>query len=147
MTPGDLARIHAAAFVAQGQRAWSETEFVSLLSDASAFLCVAPNRSEGFVLGRAIAGEAEMLTLAVVPEARRAGVGRGLVAAFLREAEARGATEAFLEVGEDNRAALGLYAAAGFVARGRRKGYYATSCGARVDALVLSRPLSSQARW
>ncbi len=82
-----------------------------------------------------------MLTLAVLPEAQRGGKGRDLVAAFARAAAERGAQEAFLEVADDNVAARALYRRAGFEERGRRRAYYATSCGMRVDALVLSRAL------
>ena len=77
------------------------------------------------ILARVAADEAEVLTLAVVGAARRAGVGRRLLAAAMGEAARRGAASMFLEVGERNGAALGLYAGAGFVAVGRRERYYA----------------------
>ena len=95
----------------------------------------------GFLLGRAVAGEAEVLTLAVAPEARRRGLARKLLARFVYQARLRGAGRAFLEVSAENTAAIALYESAGFAAVGRRKGYYATPQGARIDAIVLTRDL------
>ncbi len=137
MTPAALAAVHGRVFVTP--RPWSAAEFAALLADATVFLLAEPG---GFLLGRAVAGEAEILTLAVAPEARRRGLGRRLVGAFLAEAAARGADHAFLEVAEENAAAIALYCGAGFVAAGRRRGYFATPEGARVDALVMVRALS-----
>ncbi len=134
MTPAALARLHAAAFTTP--RPWSEAEFASLLAGLGAVLVSAP---EGFVLGRALEGEAELLTIAVAPDARRRGIGRHLLKQFLRDAAAQGAGTVFLEVAEDNAAALALYRAAGFTEAGRRRGYYRTPEGRAVDALVLRR--------
>ena len=52
-----------------------------------------------------------------------------------------GAEQMFLEVAEDNAAALALYRRAGFEAAGRRRGYYPREAGAAVDALLLVRKL------
>jgi [ribosomal protein S18]-alanine N-acetyltransferase len=137
VTPADLSALHARAFTTP--RPWSEAEFVSLLADPLAFLLV--EGDAGFLLGRAVAGEAELLTVAVAPEARRLGIGRRLVSRFIYQARLRGAESAFLEVAEDNAAAKGLYLGAGFTEAGRRRGYYRTPDGLTVDALVLVRSL------
>jgi ribosomal-protein-alanine N-acetyltransferase len=91
----------------------------------------------GFVLARVAADEAEILTLAVVPAARRQGHGEALLAGAMAAAVARGAGAMFLEVSEQNEAARALYAAAGFAEAGRRRGYYPDGS----DALVLKRGL------
>ncbi len=109
------------------------------MADPLAFLLVEGDAA--FLLGRAVAGEAEILTLAVAPESRRLGLGRKLVARFLYQARLRLADRAFLEVAADNAAALALYDSAGFRAEGRRAGYYATPDGARIDAVVMTRDL------
>jgi ribosomal-protein-alanine N-acetyltransferase len=88
---------------------------------------------EGFVLARVASDEAEILTLAVTPHARRSGLGRSLVAVAAETALARGARAMFLEAAFDNAAALGLYASLGFEAVGRRRSYY----GPMRDALLL----------
>ncbi len=96
----------------------------------------------GFILARAVAGEAEVLTLAVHPDARRQGAGLALVQAAAEVALATGAETLWLEVAEDNAAALALYAAAGFEEAGRRRGYYPRADG-RADALTLRCRLNS----
>ncbi|WP_374646543.1 GNAT family N-acetyltransferase [Tabrizicola sp.] len=137
MTPEDLAVLHARCFTIP--RPWSAAEFAGFLTDPLAFLLV--EGDAGFLLGRAVAGEAELLTLAVAPEARRRGLGQRLVGRFLYQARLRGAASAFLEVAADNAPARALYERAGFATAGRRRGYYAGPDGALVDALVLRREL------
>ncbi|MCX7288666.1 MAG: GNAT family N-acetyltransferase [Rhodobacterales bacterium] len=138
MTPSDLATLHARAFTTP--RPWSEGEFSALLADPLAFLLV--EGDAGFLLGRAVAGEAELLTLAVAPEARRRGLGQRLVSRFLYQARLRGAEVAFLEVAEDNAPARAVYSRAGFTESGRRRGYFRTPESRSVDALVLRRVLT-----
>ena len=132
----DLATIHAACFTLP--RPWTAAEITSMLGSPHVFLLA---ESNGFLLGRAVAGEAELLTLAVLPMARGQGIGTGLVQGFLSEAKTRAATTVFLEVAAGNDPAIRLYERAGFALTGRRKGYYASPDGQRDDALILSRDL------
>lgn len=92
----------------------------------------------GMVLMRVAADQSEIITLAVIPEARRRGVGRGLLQTALQAARAAGANEMFLEVSSENQPALALYVAAGFLSVGRRRQYYRDG----TDALVLRRVLA-----
>lgn len=131
-----LAAIHAACFTLP--RPWSAAEISGLLTSTHVFLLT---ESDGFLLGRAVAGEAELLTLAVLPAERGQGVGGRLVQGFLTEARARAATTAFLEVAARNVSAIRLYERAGFARTGHRKAYYTGSDGQCDDALVLSRAL------
>jgi len=97
----------------------------------------------GFVLGRSIGGEAEIVNLAVAPEDRRRGLGGALLnAAILRAAEDL-ATALFLEVAVDNVAARALYDAAGFKIVGRRPDYYTRVGNIRIDAIIMRRDLVS----
>ena len=137
MTPATLAALHARCF--QTPRPWSEAEFETLLADPLVFLLV--EGDAGLLLGRAVAGEAELLTIAVAPEARRRGLGRKLMARFLYQAQLRGVERAFLEVAADNPAAIALYESSGFQPAGMRRGYYQSPTGQRIDALVLARDL------
>ena len=130
-TAARLADLHAGAFAAP----WDGAAFEALLGQAGVFAIEAP---EGFILIRSVADEAEILTLAVDPAARRRGVGARLVREGAAAAAARGATRLFLEVADDNPAALALYAGAGFTEAGRRPGYYARPDGSRQDALILA---------
>ncbi|HQT72726.1 MAG TPA: GNAT family N-acetyltransferase, partial [Acidiphilium sp.] len=87
---------------------------------------------------RAVAGEAEILTIGVAATARRRGIARALLGAALGEARGRGAETVFLEVAADNDAAIRLYRACLFRPAGRRRDYY----GPGRDALLFTRPLS-----
>lgn len=132
MNAEEMARLHAAAFTMP--RPWSAAEIAGALADPFGIALVEP---QGFLLGRLVAGEAEILTLAVDPVARRQGIGARLVRRFVEEMRDRGAESAFLEVAATNLAAQSLYAQAGFLPRGRRKEYYRDAVGRAVDALVL----------
>lgn len=129
-----LARVHAAAF----DHAWSATEISQLLDGPGGFALLVENAEPlAFILCRAIAGEAEILTLAVEPAARRRGLARALVEAAAGAARMAGAEAMFLEVAHDNVAALALYEAAGFTRAGLRRGYYDRGPAGNADAVVM----------
>jgi ribosomal-protein-alanine N-acetyltransferase len=130
-----LAAVHASAFPAP----WSESDLAALLAAAGVFALVSEAQGvvAGFILCRLAADEGEILTLATLPAFRRQGVARGLLQAAVAQARAAGAASLFLEVAEDNAPAIGLYRRQGFVASGRRRGYYARPGGPPIDALVL----------
>lgn len=135
-----LAVLHAGAF----ERPWSSDEIETMAAAFGAFGMAAMEGREvlGFILLRAMAGEAEVLTIAVAAGHRRQGVGRALIEAAAATAKSVGAEEIFLEVAEDNPAAIGLYEQAGYEPVGRRAGYYPRSGGA-VDAILLRARLNS----
>ena len=134
--PEALAALHAAAFPAP----WDAAAFAALSAQPGVLALV---EDDGFILIRVVADEAEILTLAVRPEARRRGLGARLVAAAAARAAALGAERLFLEVAQDNAAARGLYARSGFAEVGRRRGYYARPGATAVDALTLALNLSA----
>ena len=137
-----LADLHDRAF----DRPWSAEEFETLLKGPGVFAVLGeagePGEAKGFILCRAIAGEAEILTVAVDPAARRRGWGAALVEMAAGIAAETGSEALFLEVAADNTAAIALYAATGFAKVGLRKGYYPHPDGAR-DAVVMRRALNS----
>jgi ribosomal-protein-alanine N-acetyltransferase len=124
-----LAALHAQCFA----EAWTAEALASLLTGPGTFVFHLP---EGFVIARVAGDEAEILTIAVSPEARGQGLGRVLLRQAAGEAQTRGAQAMFLEVAADNAAARALYAGQGFEQVGGRKGYYNGR-----DALILKRPL------
>jgi ribosomal-protein-alanine N-acetyltransferase len=135
-----LARAHASAFAAP----WPPEAFTSLMGTPGVFALAAVDGAPvGLILMRAIAGESEVLTLAVEPAHRRRGVARALLEAGLEQAALAGAETCFLEVAADNVAAIALYGAAGFEQAGLRGGYYRREDGEPVDALVLRCTLKS----
>jgi len=88
-------------------------------------------------------GEAQILNLSVVPDARRRGLGRALLRRFTEDAMRLGAEQLFLEVRVSNVAAIGLYESEGFARVARRERYYPASGpdAVREDALVMRRAL------
>ena len=129
-----MAALHASVFPPAER--WAAATFATQLALPGVFGVLAG--AEGMVLARCAADEAEILTLAVVPAARRAGRGAALLRAAQARAQARGARKMFLEVATGNLAARALYEAAGYTQVGRRPRYY----GDGSDALVFSRKLT-----
>lgn len=138
MTHAEMAALHARCFTVP--RPWGEFEIRDILATVHSFAVTEPG---GFAIARVIAGEAELLTLAVLPEERRRGIGRRLLAKVIESARARGAGRLMLEVALDNSAANALYATAGFSQVARRGGYYHAPGHSATDALILSLPLSA----
>lgn len=128
MTPEQLAGLHARCFTTP--RPWTAEEFDTIQAMQGCFLLTV---ADGFLLGRVIAGEGELLTLAVAPEARRQGTGRKLTQEFMNHARKRGAEELFLEVAALNQPAKSLYTSLGWQEAGRRRGYY----GPNQDAIIM----------
>jgi ribosomal-protein-alanine N-acetyltransferase len=135
-----LAALHARAFA----RGWSENDFEQLLSDRGVLAQLARGDRGttllGFLLSRRAADEAEILTVAVAAAARGQGIAGQLLARHLGRLAALGTKRVFLEVDQDNRPALKLYARAGFREVGRREGYYRHTEGSGA-ALTLQREL------
>ncbi len=128
-----LSAIHARAF--PEDEFWNERIIAGQLSQPGVFGLI--DSKGGMLLARLAADEAEILTVAVVPERRQQGMGAALLTRAAEEARLRGAVRMFLEVSTRNPAARGLYQQLGYQQIGRRAGYYADGS----DALVLSKSL------
>jgi len=91
-------------------------------------------------------GEAQILNLSVVPDARREGIGRALLRHFIDDARNVRVDQLFLEVRASNVAAIGLYESEGFAPIARRVSYYpgAATDDAREDAVVMRRVVDPQ---
>jgi [ribosomal protein S18]-alanine N-acetyltransferase len=118
---------------------WSVSEFERLLTDPSVIAdgAGANGTLQGFVLSRIAGEEAEILSIAVEPAARRSGTATVLLGRHLSRLARAGVRELFLEVDENNVAALALYRRYGFVQVGTRESYYARPDGTRTAACVL----------
>lgn len=138
MTPSVLAQLHQVAFAPE--RGWAPDEFKTLCGSPHVSLFA---RQNGFALARTVAGETELLTLAVDPRYRRRGIADALLKTWLQSAQAE---MAFLEVAADNEGARALYAKHGFVISGRRKGYYKRPGATNVDALLMQSELTNGQR-
>jgi [ribosomal protein S18]-alanine N-acetyltransferase len=145
----DHCRAVAELHVQRFPRAWGDGEFLSLLLQPNTFgfaawqtnTLIFKSPLSGFVLAREVAGEAEILTIAVGDKVGRFGLGWRLMQAAIREAKKRGGEAMFLEVDDGNQAALGLYRKLGFEKAGERPAYYTDDQGRRTSALVMRRDL------
>jgi ribosomal-protein-alanine N-acetyltransferase len=131
----ELARIHAMCF----EDSWNANALEDLLKTPGTSAFSAP---DGFILTRHAGDEAEVLTIAVAPSARRKGKASALLGEAMRDAAAQGARAMYLEVAVSNMAAVALYRRFGFREVGRRKAYYAPS----EDALILRTELPFAAK-
>lgn len=138
-----MADLHARTF----SRPWTDGEFGDMLSQATVFGFIArelrfgKDRPLGFVLARAAAGEAEILTIAVSPDWQGHGLGRRLMDAVLSRAHGDRVEAVFLEVDETNAPAIALYRRLGFYQVGGRPDYYREGAGRPTAALVMRRDL------
>jgi ribosomal-protein-alanine N-acetyltransferase len=126
-----LSRLHAQCFT----EIWSEESFASLLANPGAFALV-DEKELGFILIQVAAEQSEVLSVGVIPAARRRGIASDLVTTALNYASEVGANHMLLEVDCLNNQAIGLYQRHGFVEVGRRKGYYRHADGSKSDALM-----------
>lgn len=142
-----MARVERRAFV---HDPWSEGSLWAELAGRPrrAYLVAAAGDIPpgGDLLGHAgldLAGEvADVMTVAVDPDARGQGLGGRLLAALHDCARSGGASSVMLEVRADNRTARRLYATRGYEVVHTRRGYYRDADGsAPVDALVMRKEL------
>ena len=146
LSPGDHADLREVMAVMEDSfdprfgEAWTMAQCAGLLPLPGVWLTLARADEQvlGFGLARIVAGEAELLLLAVKSGGQRRGIGRILLEDFEEEAVARGAAKLHLEVREGNHA-LSLYERAGFRLVGRRHHYYSGQNGDRYDALTLAK--------
>lgn len=132
-----MSELHAAGF----GRGWPETDMSRHVADDIVLGIGTP--IAGFLIIRAIDDQAELLTITTCSKNRGKGIGRALLAAGEKTASAKGVDILFLEVAEDNPAAIALYLSAGFVAFGRRPAYYRRAEG-RVAALTFRKKLDGR---
>jgi ribosomal-protein-alanine N-acetyltransferase len=137
-----LTAVHAELAAAIHRRCfaepWTPSAMTEMLGMPGSFGWIAgEGYPVGLILCRGAADEVEVITLGVLPAARGRGVAGRLLDAAMTAAREAGAAAAFLEVAEENAAALALYRGRGFCEVGRRPNYY----GPQRHALILRREL------
>lgn len=127
----NLARLHAECF----KQNWGTAELTAMYEQKGVFVLTARTSGAtgkadlGFVVIRSVAGEAEVLTIAVSPKQQNKGIGRKLMEAAIFRLYSDRTEVLFLEVDDANHSALNLYKKLGFKQVGERKAYYASSEG------------------
>ncbi len=140
-TPEDcrlLAQLHRAHF----PRAWGEAEFLSFFDRGGtvAYLVEGP-QPVGFIFCWTMAGECELLALAIDAEHRGQGLATTLCKQAFADAKDLRSQHIHLEVAVSNKAAQSLYISLGFETLHRRKGYYRYPDGTHEDALTMRKTL------
>ena len=115
---------------------WSEASVAGELDNPLSvwLVCVDRGKVLGYVGSQTVLEESDMMNIAVLPEARRAGIGERLILSLIELLKDRGSRSLALEVRASNTPAISLYKKLGFLQVGRRPNYYR---GPREDALIL----------
>lgn len=107
---------------------WTTTSFHEEIRLDFASQVVARVRTNGPVLGYGcwwvVAGEVQIMNVAIHPSSRGEGVATGIVGHILAAGAAGGASIVGLEVDAENQAAIALYEGCGFSRVGERRDYY-----------------------
>lgn len=122
---------------------WGEEACRSqLLADYGyALVAFIGDRFAGYLFASLLPPESELFRIAVLPEARRNGVGQLLLSRYLSDAAGEGVTDFFLEVREHNATAHRLYLRNGYQKIGIRRRYYKNP---PEDAYLFSRSLKEE---
>ena len=105
---------------------WSEESLLGMTDSVFHHLLCATEDGEvcGYLASSSVAGENEILRIAVSGSHRRRGIGASLLDSFIKERAEEGDSEFFLEVRASNAPAIGLYTSRGFEVCGKRANYY-----------------------
>ena len=136
----EVVAIMESAFDDRFGEGWTRSQCAGILPMRGVSMLVARDgtgQAVGFSLQRIVAGDGELLLLAVDPRIRRRGIGQGLLRKFVDHARSEGTSRIHLEVRDGNPAVI-MYRKAGFRAVGRRRKYYHGRSGGEFDALTLS---------
>ena len=131
-----LTAIHADGFA----NYWDIESFNDLFGTPGTIALIAEwdEKPVGILVYRVVYEQADIITVAVLQEYRRQGVGHQLLRQAMQEVKQLGAKAMFLDVEDGNAAGLALYARYGFNQINRRKLYYRQKDGSYTDALVMT---------
>lgn len=145
LAPGESADLDAvmdvmaSAFDRRFGEGWTRSQCAGILPLSGVVLMLAEEHDEvcGFSLLRTVVDEAELLLLAVAPDAQRRGIGGALLDHFIEHGRRNGIRRLHLEV-RDGNPAVAMYQAFGFKEEGRRPKYYSGGDGSQHDALTMA---------
>ena len=141
ITLAAIENAHAIALIEKEfiECSWSENQIAeSILSPGYTFFAaLVGGELVGYIGVEWCFDEGNICNVAVEEKARRRGIGAMLVEAVTNEAKSRGAAKLFLEVNENNAAAIALYEKQGFSVLYRRPNYYGSAA-----ALVMTKQLN-----
>lgn len=137
-----IMRIMQSAFSSIYGESWNEHQCRSMLSLPGTHLMIAncDTRPCGFAISREVAGEEELLMIAVDPKYQKRGVGLAILNKLISNARNNGIVAVFLEVRANN-PAQSLYKRLGFEEVGLRPAYYTGENKEKYDALTYKKSL------
>ena len=126
LEPADIPELVSITEESAESASWSKESYEKLcrLDGFLAFVDGIAGCISGFIVGRQVVDEGEILNLAVRPQNRRRGKGQALLSAILEQLHRRGVNKVFLEVRESNAVAIDFYEKQGFAKAGMRPAYY-----------------------
>jgi ribosomal-protein-alanine N-acetyltransferase len=137
----DVDRIMQRAFDPRYGEAWSKAQCLALLALPGyrlSGLVSGKGKMLGFSISRYVAGESELLLIAVDPLFGRNGYGTILINDWIAHCRQNGINRMFLEVRADN-PALTLYDKLGFTRLAVRPAYYRGGDGVMRDAVTMQK--------
>lgn len=130
----ELANIHQACF----EKAWSSNDVASYLARANCYGLAYENI--GFIIFEIIGDECEVKTIAILEQHRKKKLATNLCKEVIDISHDFGVKKIFLEVSENNEAAIKLYKKLGFEEYSRRKDYYRKD----EDAILMNLRIKNQ---
>lgn len=125
----ELENLHKACFP---HKSWTAQDFADLKKSG----CEIIASQNGFAVWRVVAGEAEIITIGVHPDARKNGIASAMLTLIEDDVKKHEGTKIFLEVAENNTAARALYENSGYKQIGKRPKYYDG-----IDAILMEKTL------
>jgi ribosomal-protein-alanine acetyltransferase len=135
LKPSDARGLSSILMESPGASPWPEDSLLESALSGTGWVAELEGQVVGFLLGRSVADEFEILNLAIAQAHRRRGIATKLLKTMATWLEAAGTKHAYLEVRASNEAAMALYVLNGFKLCGRRVRYYQYPVE---DAIVLS---------
>jgi [ribosomal protein S18]-alanine N-acetyltransferase len=118
--------------------AWTAAQCMALLSIPESRLLIARKNETvvGFAISRWVLDEEELMMIGVDRQFQRLGVASQLLDKVIQCARNSSRKQIFLEVRVNNQA-ISFYEASGFHSIGRRKEYYRSDNGTKIDATTM----------
>mgnify|MGYP000100198204 CR=1 FL=1 len=134
-----LSTIHNEAFKNTSEQKWGQKTFQKLCNfvGTSVYAICLDDKPIGFAVIRKVLDEAEIITFCILPKWCKNGYATYLLEWIIDTLQTQSVKRLFLEVRENNDAAIRLYKKCSFKIIGCRKGYYQGRHGEKTDAHVM----------
>lgn len=141
-----ISELHSKAFLNTSKNEWTVDVFQEMFTIKGTICYIIKNDEQpiGFALIRQVIDEAEIITFCILPNECKNGYATLLLEWVIKDLQGQSIKRLFLEVSEDNVAALGLYKKCSFDIIGRRNGYYHNKHGEKIDAIVMKCVLNDE---